>query len=164
VSGSGTPPPDWGAIFHLARRRVVSRLLLLGAIGGVGAVLLLGGGLSAQGAVSLGIIGNESKSEKTHRASKDKPSDKRASTAASQQMPDAKADAEAHTSKGNAAVDPTVPKGCIEKRDSAGKEYNDEPADATGHRCPVATTNPDESNEQREPSTTTSEAVVLPSP
>lgn len=46
-----TPPPDWNAIFDRAHRRILGRLLLLGGIGAVCAVLLLGGGLSAQGAV-----------------------------------------------------------------------------------------------------------------
>ena len=47
----GTPPPDWNAIFDRAHRRILGRLLLLGGIGAVCAVLLLGSGLSAQGAV-----------------------------------------------------------------------------------------------------------------
>jgi hypothetical protein len=51
VSDPGAPPPDWGAIFNRAHRRILGRLLLLGGIGAVCAVLLLGGGLSAQGAV-----------------------------------------------------------------------------------------------------------------
>jgi hypothetical protein len=55
VNDSATPPPDWGSIFHRARRRIAGRLLLVGAIGAAGAVLLLGGGLEAQGSVSLGL-------------------------------------------------------------------------------------------------------------
>jgi hypothetical protein len=51
VSDPGAPPPDWNAIFDRAHRRILGRLLLLGGIGAVCAVLLLGSGLSAQGAV-----------------------------------------------------------------------------------------------------------------
>ncbi len=51
MSDPGAPPPDWGAIFDRAHRRILGRLLLLGGIGAVCAVLLLGSGLSAQGAV-----------------------------------------------------------------------------------------------------------------
>jgi hypothetical protein len=51
VNEPGAPPPDWNAIFDRAHRRILGRLLLLGGIGAVCAVLLLGSGLSAQGAV-----------------------------------------------------------------------------------------------------------------
>jgi hypothetical protein len=53
-------PPDWGSIFHRARRRIVGRLLVVAILAASGTALLLGGGLSAQGAVSLRIIGSES--------------------------------------------------------------------------------------------------------
>lgn len=53
-------PPDWGSIFHRARRRIFGRLLLVAVLAAIGTALLLGGGLSAQGSVSLGLIGNES--------------------------------------------------------------------------------------------------------
>jgi hypothetical protein len=77
VSDPGTPPPDWGAIFHQARRRIIGRLVVVGAIGAVAAVLLLSGGLVAQGSIplKLGSSGNGDKSgadgtttsEKRHR-------------------------------------------------------------------------------------------------
>lgn len=44
-------PLDWATIFDRAHRRLFGRLLLLGGVGALCAVLLLGGGLSARGAV-----------------------------------------------------------------------------------------------------------------
>ncbi len=68
----GTPPPDWDRIFDRAHRRIAGRLLLVGAVGGFCALLLLGGGLSAQGAVSLGIGGHPAKPDAVHAATKAK--------------------------------------------------------------------------------------------
>jgi len=56
-------PPDWGSIFHRARRRIFGRLLVVAVLAAAGTALLLGGGLSAQGSVSLGPIGNGSDTE-----------------------------------------------------------------------------------------------------
>jgi len=51
----GTPQLDWDAIFSQAHRRLIVRLALLAAIGGLGGLLLLGGGLTTEGSVTLGI-------------------------------------------------------------------------------------------------------------
>ncbi|HSR94619.1 MAG TPA: hypothetical protein VLK56_07105 [Solirubrobacterales bacterium] len=66
------PPPDWDGIFDRAHRRVAGRLLLVGAVGAFCALLLLGGGLSAQGAVSLGIGGHTAKPASSKAAMKAK--------------------------------------------------------------------------------------------
>lgn len=59
----GQLPPDWESVFHQARRRIFGRLLLVGVLAAIGTTLLLGGGLSAQGAVSIGPIGKNGKDE-----------------------------------------------------------------------------------------------------
>lgn len=46
-------PLDWDSLFDRAHRRLAVRLVLLAAIGGLGAILLLGGGLKARGKLSL---------------------------------------------------------------------------------------------------------------
>lgn len=51
MSEPGSPQLDWDGIFDRAHRRVLIRLLLLGALGALGGLLLLGGGLSARGAI-----------------------------------------------------------------------------------------------------------------
>lgn len=67
----GAPPPDWDAVFHGARRRVLGRLLVVAAIGAAGAIFLLGGGLSAQGTVHWRpILGLPSSAESKSTASK----------------------------------------------------------------------------------------------
>ena len=55
MNDAGTPPPDWDSIFQQARRRMAGRLFLVAAIAAGGTMLLLGGGLQAEGAVSLPI-------------------------------------------------------------------------------------------------------------
>jgi hypothetical protein len=71
VNEPGAPPPDWDAIFHDARRRVLGRVLAVAAIGAAGAIFLLGGGLSAQGTVHWRtILGQSAKSESKPTASK----------------------------------------------------------------------------------------------
>ncbi len=55
MSDPGTPRLDWDGIFDQAHRRFFSRLILLVLAAGLGALLLLGSGLSARGAVTLGI-------------------------------------------------------------------------------------------------------------
>jgi hypothetical protein len=52
MSDPGGQGPDWSAVFDRAHLRISRRLLLLGAIGAVSALLLLGGGLTASGAIS----------------------------------------------------------------------------------------------------------------
>jgi hypothetical protein len=71
LNDPGTPP-DWGSIFHRARRRIFGRLLLVAVLAAIGTALLLGGGLSAKGSVSLGPIGNASDTE-TDTAPKQAP-------------------------------------------------------------------------------------------
>jgi hypothetical protein len=66
------PAPDWDGIFDRAHRRIAGRMLLVGAVGAFCALLLLGGGLSAQGAVSLGIGGHAAKPDAGHAATKRK--------------------------------------------------------------------------------------------
>lgn len=61
--------PDWSAVFNRAHRRVARRLLLFGAIGVVGALFLLNGGLAASGTVSWNLkpAKHEKKSKKPPR-------------------------------------------------------------------------------------------------
>jgi hypothetical protein len=63
VSDPDTPRLDWDGIFDRAHRRLLIRLALLAAAGALGALLLLGGGLSARGTVRwrIGPIGNVKK-------------------------------------------------------------------------------------------------------
>lgn len=78
MNDPGLQPPDWGTIFRRGRRRVLARLTLIAAVATSGALLLLGEGLSAQGAVSLKIVGGDGdKPEKTNTAKEAKnPMDK----------------------------------------------------------------------------------------
>jgi hypothetical protein len=72
LSDSGTPSPDWDSVFHRARRRIFGRIAVVAAIAGLGALFLLGGGLSAQGTVSWRVLGHqdEAKSETTPKKQK----------------------------------------------------------------------------------------------
>jgi len=53
------PPPDWDSIFHRGRRQIFSRILVVGAVAAVGALVLLGGGLSAHKTGFLRGLGQE---------------------------------------------------------------------------------------------------------
>jgi hypothetical protein len=53
VREPGRRGPDWTAIFDRAHRRIGRRLLLLAGIGAAGALLLLSGGLTANGTIPL---------------------------------------------------------------------------------------------------------------
>lgn len=66
MSDPGTPRLNWDGVFDRAHRRLYARLFLLSAVGGLIALLLLGGGLSARGAVRwrLGPFGNKAVKEK----------------------------------------------------------------------------------------------------
>lgn len=59
------PHPDWDSIFHRGRRRIISRILVVGAIAAIGALILFGGGLSAHktGFLRGGGSGNNAKSD-----------------------------------------------------------------------------------------------------
>lgn len=57
------PSPDWDSVFHQARRQVFTRVLLVGAVAALGALFLLGGGLSAQGTVSWRFLGHQTEAK-----------------------------------------------------------------------------------------------------
>jgi hypothetical protein len=69
MSDPGAPELDWEEIFGRAHRRLIVRLALLAALGGVGALLLLSGGLTAEGSVKLGLgpFGKQKVAKKTPR-------------------------------------------------------------------------------------------------
>ncbi|HET8861654.1 MAG TPA: hypothetical protein VFM94_00200 [Solirubrobacterales bacterium] len=52
MNGAATPPPDWSAVLNRAHRMVTQRLMNMAAIGALGAVLLLAGGLIGRAAVA----------------------------------------------------------------------------------------------------------------
>jgi hypothetical protein len=74
VNEFDTPPPDWEAVFHRARRRMFGRLLLVGVLAALGAGLLLNGGLAAQGSAPWLPINKEtdSKSKQKHEKNQGK--------------------------------------------------------------------------------------------
>ena len=78
MSNGGYPSPDWDSVFHRARRRIFGRIAVVAAIAGLGALFLLGGGLSAQGTVSWRVLGHqdEAKSETTPKKRKKSPNGK----------------------------------------------------------------------------------------
>ncbi len=57
------PPPDWDSIFHRARRQILGRVLLVGAVAALGALFLLGGGLSAQGTVKWRFLDHQTEAK-----------------------------------------------------------------------------------------------------
>lgn len=57
------PSPDWDSVFHRARRQVLMRMLLVGAVAALSALFLLGGGLSAQGTVSWRFLGHQTEAK-----------------------------------------------------------------------------------------------------
>jgi hypothetical protein len=132
-------PPDWGSIFHRARRRIIGRLLLVAVLAAMGTALLLGGGLSAQGSVSLGLIGSESDT-KTHttpkKAAKKPGAQTRAhdgtghsrSTSDQTSDPDGKLSKPAKPEEPKKHHDPWNP--CIGT--SAGTQYCDAPEEVDG--------------------------------
>lgn len=132
----GTPPPDWDSIFRQARRRMAGKVLLVALIAAGGTMLLLGGGLQAEGAVSLPIPilsksdhHNEKQEQKheKHKLHHERQGDRQ------HQKQD-------HAKRGNHGQPKPHPKPCKEEpKTSAGGEYGrwDGGKDATGGKCPV---------------------------
>jgi hypothetical protein len=136
VNDPGTPPPDWESIFYQARRRMLGRLLAVGAIAGVGTALLLSGGLTAQGAATIPIPGIATKSEKT-KAKEVKKTHKQKHRKKERQQAHKKHKAH-QTHPGNGQHH--HPKHCTEKpQNSAEEEYGrwEWPNGAAGHKCPT---------------------------
>jgi hypothetical protein len=59
LSDPGPPPLDWDGVFDRAHRRLYIRLTVLAAVGGLVALLLLGGGLTARGVVRIGPLASK---------------------------------------------------------------------------------------------------------
>lgn len=134
------PPPDWEAVFQQARRRMAMKLLVVASLAAVGTMLLLGGGLRAQGAVSFPIPGvnekqskHEQKSTHHHHQSQEQGQPQKSDEGGPHQP---------HKPKnGNDDGNKTEhhPKHCVEKKPtSAESEYGDWewPNGAAGEKCP----------------------------
>jgi hypothetical protein len=134
-------------IFHSARRRIIGRLLLVGAISATGAMLLLGGGLSAQGSVSLkrlvGAGDEPTKAEAESRKGEKTTSEDGGTGTGGSQRSDRNTGGSNPPSK--KPEDPDRRKECTEEPDdSAGVQYGDfdGKANPTGHRCAAAAKQP----------------------
>jgi hypothetical protein len=137
VSDPGTPPPDWAAVFHRARRRILGRLLLVGAIGAGGALLLLGGGLEAQGSVSLGLGFHGGKQEETQTGTEAKKTIRKRHVEKHREHRKNHEERRNRHPKGEKPK--PHPRHCAEEeKDSSEIEYGywNGPSNSTGDRCP----------------------------
>lgn len=134
------PPPDWESIFHQARRRMLGKLLVVGVVAGLGTMLLLGGGLQAEGAVSLPIpiLNRGHNHDSDHQTQKhEEHKHHHHHEKEDHQRNNRK---ERHEKQSNDGKDKHHPKKCREKEeDSSEEQYGrwDGGMDATGSKCPT---------------------------
>jgi hypothetical protein len=141
VNDPGAQPPDWGTIFRRGRRRILARLTVLAAVATVGALLLLGGGLSAQGAVSWKIGGGGNKSEKTDATKEAKnPRDKNDGEGNSGRSATTEDERQRNEGDPEESIHPSHCKQVTSDSSAAGTEYGDwnGPSNAKGHRCRIS--------------------------
>jgi hypothetical protein len=140
VNDAGTPPPDWDSIFQQARRRMAARIFLVATIAAGGTMLLLGGGLQAEGAVSLPIpILNKNDQQKDKQQKQKHEEHKR-----HHQEGHGQHEKQGHHEKHGSHGQPKPPpKPCREEPETSTEEQYgrwDGGKDATGGKCPSAKT------------------------
>jgi len=141
-----SPPIDWDSIFTRAHRHITSRLILLGALTMLCTLLLLGGGLSAQGALPLG-----SELSKKEKGANTKPDDDGRKPDATENGGPGGDGKEKSGDRGRRDGQPTGVDGngdgdpsedCPDLEDSGGTEYLDAPPEGveqSGEECDSGT-------------------------
>jgi hypothetical protein len=129
VSDPRQSGPDWAAIFDRAHRHLGRRLLLLAGIGAAGALLLLSGGLTANGTIEVLQTSSANKEPRRHREPKPHRQGKPSGREQENPPKDRKQHAtSAHSGKPAIDSNPKTPKCKAESGgDSAGTEYEDCP-------------------------------------
>lgn len=131
MNDPGTPQLDWGSVFDRAHRRLAVRLILLAAIGALGAILLLGGGLKARGKLSLGFGHTAKKTKLVKQPPPRNPSpvhhrEERTTKPAKRRHPVKPPPEEPE-------VPIVAPPVCVEEEDASGQQYcNGVPSDGGG--------------------------------
>jgi hypothetical protein len=151
VNDPGVPPPDWDAIFHQARRRMAAKLFVVAAIAALGTMLLLGGGLQAEGSVQLPIISGNQEKDKPEKPKKRKEHRHKKHHKHQEEEEDEEQGHKKHH-RHHEKEEPH-PKPCKEKepKDSALEQYEEErykaegyeywPKSKTGKKCPSSAAN-----------------------
>lgn len=72
MNDSGGPSLDWDSIFQRARHHIVRRVILVGAVAAVGALLLFSGGTASWKVISHARKAKQDESSKSHHHKKKK--------------------------------------------------------------------------------------------